>query len=167
MEIKTDSEVLEEITREYNKDPEGNWRVTAFQDEKGRYNLYVVKGKRFWQIKTEFITPEKYLGIGGKTTAREIESGHPFGLRPLPREYVKKIVKYAEKGDISRELFREIMKIPPVPTTEIPDESRVLQGPILLSPLSDISSSQKELDKKLSYELDRLVFREQGGSFYR
>jgi hypothetical protein len=167
MEIKTDAEILDEITKAYNKDPEGNWRVTAFRCEKGRYNLYVIKGRKFWQIKTEFITPEKYIGIGGRTTAKGIEGGQPFGLRPLPREYVKRIVKDAKKGSISEELFREIMEIPPVATTDIVDESRVLQGPILLSPLSNISPSQKELDKKLSYELDRLVFKEQGGSFYR
>lgn len=167
MEIKTDSEVLEEITKEYNKDPETNWRVTAFRDEKGRYDLYVVKGKKFWQIKTEFITPYRYIGLGGKTTGKESESEYTFGLRPLPRKYVRKIVKDAQKGNISEELFKEIMEIPPVATTEISEEAKILQGPVLLSPLAEISPSQKELDKKLTYELDRLVFKEQMGSIYR
>jgi len=167
MEIKTDSEVLEEITKEYNKDPETNWRVTAFRDEKGRYDLYVVKGKKFWQIKTEFITPYRYIGLGGKTTAKESESEYTFGLRPLPRKYVRKIVKNAQRGNISEELFKEIMEIPPVATTEISEEAKILQGPVLLSPLAEISPSQKELDKRLTYELDKLVFKEQMGSIYR
>ena len=77
------------------------------------------------------------------------------------------MVKEAKKGTISEELFRKIMEIPPVATTEIPSESRVLQGPVLLSPLAHISPSQKMLDKKLTCELDRLVFKEQAGSIYR
>jgi hypothetical protein len=167
MEIKRDSEILEEITTEYNKDPESHWRVTAFRDEKGRYDLFVIKGKKFWQIKTEFITPYKYISVGGKTIATESEDEHSFGLRPLPRKYLKKIVKEAKKGNISEKLFKNIMEIPPVATTEILPESRVLQGPVLLSPLAHISPSQKMLDKKLTCELDRLVFKEQAGSIYR
>lgn len=167
MEIKSDTEILGEITTEYNRDPEGNWSVTAFRDEKGRYDLYVIKGKLFWQIKTEFITPYKCIGVGAKTTAEGVETDHAFGLRPLPREYVKQIVKEARNGSVSENLFKEIMKIPPVPTTEIRKGSKVLQGPVFLSPLVKISSSQLRLDKELSYELDRLVFREQVGSFYR
>lgn len=167
MEIKTDSEVLDEITKEYNKDPEHNWRVTAFRGEKGRYDLYVIKGRKFWQIKTEFITPYRYIGVGGKTTTKESESEYTFGLRPLSRKYVRKIVREAQKGNISEELFKEIMEIPPVATTELSKDTEILQGPVLLSPLAEISPSQKELDKKLTFELDRLVFKEQGGSFYR
>jgi len=167
MEIKSDTEILEEITKEYNRDPEGSWSVTAFRDERGRYDLYVIKGKLFWQIKTEFITPYKCIGVGAKTTAEGMETDHPFGLRPLPREYVKRIVKEARSGSVSENLFKEIMKIPPVSTTEIGKESRILQGPVFLSPLVKISPSQLKLDRELSYELDRLVFREQMGSFYR
>ena len=167
MQVKSDSEMLEEITREYNKNPEAHWRVTAFRDEKGRYDLYVIKGRRFWQIKTEFITPHKYIGVGGKTTVDEAESDYSFGLRPLPQEYVKKIVKDASKGQISEGLFVEIMEIPPVSTTDVPEESKILQGPVLLSPLPEISPLQKKLDRKLADELDRLVFREQVGSMYR
>ena len=167
MEIKSDSEIIEEITREYNKDPEGNWRVVAFEGEKSRYDLYVVKGKRSWQIKTEFITPHKYISVGGRATTKEVESDYTFGLRPLPRQHVKKIIRHAKKGGISEDLFREIMKIPPVPTTEASEESRVLQGPMILSPFMDISPLQKKLDKNLSRELDRLLFREQVGSIYR
>lgn len=167
MQIKSDSEMLEEITKEYDKNPEANWRVTTFRDEKGRYDLYVIKGKRFWQIKTEFITPQKYISVGGKTTVDDVESEYSFGLRPLPGKYVKKIVKDASKGRISEGLFMEIMNIPPVPTTDIPKESRILQGPVQLSPLPEISPLQKKLDRKLTLELDRLVFREQVGSMYR
>ena len=167
MKITSDSQILEEITSEYNKDPESNWRVTAFRGEKGRYNLYVIKGKKFWQIKTEFITPYTYIGVGGKTTARESEGEHSFGLRPLPRKYLREIVREARKGNISEGLFKEIMEIPPVATSDVPPETRILQGPVLISPLEDISPRQKDLDRKLSYELDRLVFREQGGSIYR
>lgn len=167
MNVKPDFKVLEEITKEYDKDPEKNWRVTAFRDDRGRYDLYVIRGRKFWQIKTEFITPYRYIGVGGKTTTKEVESEHSFGLRPLPRGYVKKIVKEARKGVISEDLFNEIMKIPPVATTDMPEESRILQGPVLLSPISSISSSQKELDRKLSHELDRLLFKEQMGSIYR
>jgi hypothetical protein len=167
MEIKSDQEILEEITKEYNKDPEDNWRVTAFRDEKGRYNLCVIKGKKFWQIKTEFLTPEKYISVGGKAVTEELEVGVSFGLRPLPKQYVKKIVKEAQKGQISKKLFKEIMEIPPVATTDIPEPSRILQGPVLLSPLADISPSQRELDRKLTFELDRLLFKEQVGSIYR
>lgn len=167
MEIKSDTEILEEITKEYNKDPEGNWRVTVFKAEKGRYDLYVVKGRRFWQIKTEFITPYKGIGVGGRTTTKERESNHSFGLRPLPRKYVKKLIKEVKKGGISKELLSEVMRIPPVPTNDIPEKTRILQGPVLVSPLVEISPLQEELDKKLTYELDRLMFREQGGSMYR
>lgn len=167
MQVKSDEKILEEITREYNKNPEDNWRVTAFRDEKGRYDLCVIRGKKFWQIKTEFITPHKYISVGGKTTVEEVETGHSFGLRPLPRKYVNKIVNDARKGNISEKLFIEIMKIPPVPATELPGESRILQGPVILSPLHEISPLQKELDRKLAHELDRLVFKEQVGSMYR
>jgi len=59
------------------------------------------------------------------------------------------------------------MKIPPVSTTEISEESKVLQGPVLISPLQGISPLQEELNKKLSFELERLVFKEQVGSMYR
>lgn len=167
MEIKPDAEVLEEITAEYNKDPEGNWKVTAFQDEKGRYDLYVIKGKRFWQIKTEFITPYRYIGVGGKTSAKASEEEYTFGLRPLPREYVKRVVRYARRGKVPEKVFREIMKIPPVAVSDVNGEARILQGPVVLSPLEEISPSQRELDRRLSSELDRLVFKEEGWSPYR
>ncbi|MGD2249278.1 MAG: hypothetical protein PVF58_12800 [Candidatus Methanofastidiosia archaeon] len=167
MEIKSDEAVLEDITDEYNKDPEANWKVTAVKDPRGRYNLYVIKGKKFWQIKTEFITPHKYIGVGGKTTTDDQESDYTFGLRPLPSKYVKKIIKEAKKGKISKKLLREIMRIPPVSTKDIPEKSRILQGPVTLSPLGEISPSQKELDRKLSSELDKLIFKEQVGSIYR
>lgn len=167
MEVKPDSDVLEEITDEYNRDPEGNWKVAAFQDEKDRYDLYVVKGKKLWQVKTEFITPYKYIGVGGNTSTEEQEQGHSFGLRPLSPAHVKKIVRYARRGKIPAKLFQEIMRIPPVSSTDAPSESQILQGPVLLSPLEGISPSQRELDRKLSFELDRLVFKEQVGSIYR
>jgi hypothetical protein len=167
MEIKSDTEILEEITKEYNKDPEGNWSVTAFQNEKGRYDLYVIKGNHFWQIKTEFITPYTYIGVGAKTTARGVEPAHSFGLRPLPRKFVKRILKEAQNGSISEKFFKEIMNIPPVPTSEIGEKTKVIQGPVFLSPLVQISSSQLQLDRELSFELDRLVFKEQVGSIYR
>lgn len=167
MEIKSDEAVLEDITEEYNTDPEANWKVTAVKDARGRYNLYVIKGKKFWQIKTEFITPHKSIGVGGKTTAKDQESEFTFGLRPLPSKYVKKIIKEAKKGNISQKLLKEIMKIPPVPTSEVPEKTRVLQGPVSFSLSGEISRSQRELDKKLSSELDRLIFKEQVGSIYR
>ncbi len=167
MQIKPDSDILEEITAEYNNHPDANWRVTAFRDEKGRYDLYVIRGKKFWQIKTEFITPYRSISVGGKTATEEIEHEHSFGLRPLPKEYVKKLVENARKGNVSEALFTEIMKIPPVPTTEISEESKVLQGPVLISPLQGISPLQEELNRKLSFELERLVFKEQVGSMYR
>jgi hypothetical protein len=167
MEIKSDSEVFEEITEEYNRDPEGNWRVTAFRDEKGRYDLYVVKGKRFWQVKTEFITPHKSIGVGGKTTTREREPHFAFGLRTLPKRYIKKIVENARNGEISEQLLTEIMKIPPVSTTEFSEDDQILQGPVTFSPLHEVSPSQRALNRKLASELDRLLFREQVGSMYR
>lgn len=167
MEIKSDTEILEEVTAEYNRDPEGNWSVTAFKDEKGRYDLYVIKGKHFWQIKTEFITPYRCIGVGAKTTAQGVEPAHSFGLRPLPRKFVRRIIKEAQSGSVSEDLFKDIMNIPPVATTEVKEDTRILQGPVFLSPLVKISSSQLKLDKELSFELDRLVFKEQMGSIYR
>jgi hypothetical protein len=59
------------------------------------------------------------------------------------------------------------MNIPSVSAADIPEGSRIVQGPISISPLEEISPLQKDLDKKLTIELDRLLFREQVGSMYR
>ncbi|MFQ6089043.1 MAG: hypothetical protein ACE5K0_09115 [Candidatus Methanofastidiosia archaeon] len=163
MKIKTPEEIFFEIGKEYNRSPQG-WRVAASR-EGGRYNLFISKGKKLWQIKTEFITPYKTLGVGGQVRARVrfSENPHTFGWRPLTKKQIKAILKEVrEKNRISERLFKELMRIEPKPLTNL-NESGVLQGPLeFTSSLSEISESQRKLDSELSKELDKLVFRRRG-----
>lgn len=166
--IQDGSEVLEEVFRKYNKDPMG-WYITLSSDRKNRSVVLIQKDKKVWQIKTHHITPYRNISLGGKAKAGGDVSPSmmSFGWRSLSPELFKRINSdMRKKGEVSTDILEEIANIDPKPIDETIKE--VVGGPfnIVNNPVSSISKGQKKLDKKLSLELDRLLFKQEGSGMY-
>lgn len=160
--------VLQEVIAKYNKDPIG-WHVALERDARGRTVAFIQKDKSIWQIKTQHMSPYKSVSVVGKTKDEIfISKGMiSFGWRNLSVPLMRKIRQdITTKGDLSKELLGEIESIDPQPVDDA--FKSVLEGPIIFSNnnMAAISEKQKNLDKRLTKELDKLILYTDGGSMY-
>lgn len=167
MKIKEDEEILDDIIKEYNKDPE-DWKVSA--SRKGsRLDFYMSREGKFWHLKSEIINPYKKIGVGGKIKVKEgLNHDFCYGWRPLTKKQMRGIIRELRvEGKVSYSTMEELLQISPKSFFDI-DEDYVFQGPIAFydKPLQNLSKNQKKLDQKLTKELNKLVFYN-GGSTYR
>lgn len=140
MSIKPVEEIIKEVKYYFDKDPEG-WRVLRGRDSKGHYDTYIAQGtKRLWQMKTEFKTPYRHVGVGA-LVARNID---------------EEISRIMDKGST-------------LPIGEIypqKDYAIITLGLAKYSPESTVSlkgilsSNQEKLERSLSENLNKLLHRE-------
>jgi len=161
-------DVLEEVYRRYNKDPLG-WFITLGSDRRNRSVILIQKERRLWQIKTHHISPYNNLSVGGKTKSDKISAPNTisFGWRDLSKELLQKINDDIRGGgEVSLEVIESISKVDPKPLED--EFTNMMTGPfnIIANPISSISKNQGKLDKKLSLELDKLLFKREGGGMY-
>ncbi len=160
--------VLQEVIAKYNKDPMG-WHVALERDARGRTVAFIQKDKSIWQIKTHHTSPYKSVSVAGKTKGEIfISKGMiSFGWRNLSVPLMRKIRQdITTKGELSKELLGEIESVDPQPVDDA--FKSVLEGPIIFSNnnMAAISKKQKNLDKRLTKELDKLILYTDGGSMY-
>jgi hypothetical protein len=165
--VKSYEEIMQEIMQEYDSNPK-HWRVSIgrSRDEK-YYDIFISRKNELWQIKVDTLFKPTPVGIGAKIEIELDEVELPslslpfsYGFRPIPRKF-----KSLRSSEELARIIEGILKSEPVPTFEI-GKSGFIQGPVaikgnLLSPqpLNYISEAQKTLDKKLTEELNSLLFK--------
>jgi len=70
--IKPLPELMSEVKQEYDKDPT-NWRILRGKDENNHLITFIAHAdKKLWQLKTEWKTPVRPIGIG-KCVKRKLD----------------------------------------------------------------------------------------------
>ncbi|MFQ6076261.1 MAG: hypothetical protein ACE5Z5_09035 [Candidatus Bathyarchaeia archaeon] len=155
--------VFKRIMDLYNRNPKG-WSVLT--DHKG--NVLILGPTESYRLKMVPLSPHKYTGVGlrvrGSREARRAVEGIPsWGLRPLSREETEELLStFHHEGPVQNEIIERILGIRPVSTRELEEDKpgAILSGPVLAhSDLSAISKGQRELEKKLAREADKLFRR--------
>jgi len=152
--------VTEEILSQYNRRPKG-WSVLA--DQRG--NVFVLGPSSSYWLRLIWVNPYEYTGVGIKVDDSEkmrsiVEGAPSYGLRPLPRGSIQKILRaFQRNGSVEGGLAEELLSIKPVSTGELqkrrPDA--VLSGPIITHrDLSAISEGQRRLERRLALEAEKL-----------
>lgn len=163
MSVRPIELVIKRIMDLYNGNPEG-WSVLA--DHRG--NVLVLGPTESYRLKMVPLSPHEYTGVGvrvrGSREARRVAEGTPsWGLRPLSREETEELLTtIRQEGSVQNEFIERMLGMRPVATQELEEHEprAILSGPVLARPdLSSISRGQRELERKLAMEADRL-FRE-------
>jgi len=155
--------VLREIMKQYNEVPDG-WNVLA--DHSGNI-LVMGPDSSFW-LRTVSLSPYSYIGVGvevdrSRRIERIVEGTPPYGLRPLSKSEAKRLLdSFRGKSESQGKIIEELLSVKPASAQDIEERNpeAVISGPILGHPdLGAISSKQRELERRLAVEADRL-FRE-------
>lgn len=169
--LKTVDLLMKEIWKRYNKDSTG-WHVLVGRSSKGYYDVFVTNPKELWQIKLETIYRPNPPGLGARIektreSAKMLRGIPNYGLRPLSKRTMAMMMSAIRRGVPPGRVLREIMGVEPKPHDEI-TTPWILQGPVLHSakPLGFISNKQRELDAKLSMELESLLRKKRLGEMY-
>jgi hypothetical protein len=154
--------IKREILREYDRDPTG-WHVFAARDSRGYFDTVVVHGREVWLIKEHAVNPFESVGFGIRSLADDLRLEAPpytFGFRPVDRESMEQVLRRASEGQSLLDTLRTILERSPQPLREI-RTPLALGGPVLVGRESrlDIFPQQRELDRRLRSELDRLLMK--------
>jgi hypothetical protein len=168
---KSVDSLMKEIWKKYNEDSMG-WHVLVGRGSKGYCDVFITNPKELWQIKLESMYRPNPIGLGVKIKnsreSAELFRGIPnYGLRPLSKKTMAMMMSAIKRGAPPVSALREIMSIKPKPHGEIASPW-ILQGPVIHSakPLELISDKQRELDAKLSIELESLLRKKRFGEMY-
>jgi len=162
--VRSSDRVKREVMRRYDESPEG-WQVWVGKDRKGFLDLLISHGSELWQIKEFEVNPYKVVGYGASTLAgqRLAPHGSPyqFGLRPLAESRMKELAESIDDPKTVVDIMSKLLRTKPVSTDEAMRSQAILQGPIMQSSgqLDLVSESQKQLDRRLGHQLERLVMR--------
>lgn len=160
MDVEPIRRITEEILSQYNKRPKG-WSVLA--DQRG--NVLVLGPSSGYWLRLIWLNPREYTGAGIKVDdsekMRRIVEGTPsYGLRPLPRGSVQKLLRAVQRnGRVEGSLAEKLLSITPVSTSELQKKSpgAILSGPIIThSDLGAISEGQRRLERKLALEAEKI-----------
>jgi hypothetical protein len=162
---------MKEIWKKYNEDSMG-WHVLVGRGSKGYYDVFITNPKELWQLKLESVYRPNPIGLGVRikksAESGELLRGIPnYGLRPLSKKTMAMMMSVLKMGAPPVSALREILNIEPKPHGEIATPW-ILQGPVIHSaqPLELISDKQRELDARLSVELDSLLRKKRFGEMY-
>ena len=151
--------LIPKIMNQYNKQPVG-W--TVLTDPKG--NVLVLGPNKGYMLKTLRLNPQEYTGVGTEIEDTEdlrrvVELGPSYGFRPFSKKEAEALIRNLSQRDKQNRLISQLLRKKPVPTWELEKKkpSAVVSGPIIAHPnLSAISKSQRELELKLKFEVDKL-----------
>ncbi|MCK4243834.1 hypothetical protein KAX03_03110 [Candidatus Bathyarchaeota archaeon] len=155
--------ITKKIIKQYNRSPEG-WNVLS--DRKG--NIIVIGPSQSYWLRIISLGPNNYTGAGIKIDSSEkieriVKDTPQYGLRPLSKNDLKKLLDtFQRNGTTQSKIVERILSEKPkrIPSIQKIRPEAILTGPILTHPdLSSISSSQRELERKLKRETEKL-FRE-------
>ncbi len=163
MRLRDYQDMMKEIWEKYNENPTADWKVFVKGNPSvQRSEIFISDGVNTYYIQTFPYSPEKITGRGIKMEKTPIEKSVPYtsGIRVLDRETLRNLM---EKGKISHDDILRILKTKTVSEKEIMDKKAFLIGPTYLisedkgiEDLADISSSQRELVRRISRETDEL-----------
>jgi hypothetical protein len=166
MSIASYERVIDEIMESYSENPSG-WKYLASKNPEGRGYDIVVYNPRvgMWQIKIESIYSYP-RGLGKKLEEPEkvidvLGAKGRFGLRPIsPRDFfVLMVALESGNRDYFEKYMEELTERPAMSPKEIKTPVASI-GPFDFipkpSPLGMISEEQRELEKRLSKELEKL-----------
>jgi len=164
--VQPSDSIKKQILNLYNRDPRG-WRVFVGRDPKGFSEVTITHPPHAWLLKEQIINPFRAVGLGVKLTLEEPkifndQLPHDFGLRPLSNRRMQEIVRLMERGQPVQDVMEKIMKTSPIPLTEAPSFGNIFaQGPVVVrqDALKGLSRNQRELDRRLDVELERLLLR--------
>jgi len=131
----------------------------------GFLDLVISEGSELWQIKEFQVNPYKVVGYGASAVATRPSLRHTspyeFGLRPLAESGMKELAGSIDDPKTVIDIMLKLLRTKPVPTDEAMRSQAILQGPITQSSgqLDLISEGQKDLDRRLGYQLEKLVAR--------
>ncbi|MDH7555309.1 MAG: hypothetical protein ACQXXL_01515 [Candidatus Methanosuratincola sp.] len=155
-EMLTAEKIVQEILDRYNRKPLG-WQMAS--DLRG--NAIVIGPDFGYRLKTMMISPSENIGFGirfePENLGAAIDSGYPFGFRPVPSDLFEKISKENRNGaEVLQKIIGKILENDPVPLDRIDSGAAgVLGGPFLQHPdLRAVSKAQRELDEKLRIEVE-------------
>ena len=151
--------LMPRILSKYNRKPSG-WIVLTDRHQ----NVLVLGPKTGYRLKLIQLNPSKFTGVGvsirnTQKIRKQVEGSPSYGFRPLSSSAVEQLITSGDSGHIPRDLVNEFFNLSPVPLGDL-NKTRpkaILSGPVLVHPnLNVLSTSQKKLDAKLSYEADKL-----------
>lgn len=158
------AEPLERITKRimdrYNRRPEG-WNVLT--DRRG--NILVLGPRSSYMLRVIPLGPDRYTGVGARVGGLEkmrgmVDGSPPYGFRPLSKRKTQFLLTELQtKGRLEKAMVKEILGSKPLSTPEIMERRphAVLSGPVIAySDLGSISQRQRELERKLTLEADKL-----------
>lgn len=162
--VRSSDRVKREVMRRYDDSPEG-WEAWVGKDRKGFLDLLISHGTELWQIKEFEVNPYKFVGFGASTVASRPSPPHTspceFGLRPLTESRMKELAGSIDDRETVADIMSKLLRTKPVPTNEAMKSQVILQGPVMQSfgQLDLISESQKTLDRRLGYQLEKLIMK--------
>jgi hypothetical protein len=165
METIPIEELWKEIIRKYDKKPRG-WRALTYRSPSGFYDVLLSNPQEAWLMKQDTIYKPNPLGFGVKLEhAPEIPIAKPlsYGFRHFPIERIERTVELMTKMKASPEeivkavnhVLRDIVSSAPIPTYKI-IKPGILEGPLYLKDLENLSKEQRELSRKLDLQLRRM-----------
>lgn len=152
------NQLMNEIWSNYDEDPEGWTFLQVDSERQDRLRVYFSNGKDTWYLEA-FQTANKLKGKGTKFEDKKInefvndrEFDVSSGVRPLNKDKLKKFMK---KGQVPQKHLEKILKSKPKSTEQMKSKIGLI-GPQYTVPSEEIqlSSSQKDLQKKLSRMVD-------------
>ena len=158
-----EGEIWKEVWKRYNQNPLG-LRMYAGISSMGHPELLITSPKGSWMIKHDSPYSGK-PGMGGRieSCVKPKLKVEQAGLRPIPRDAIRKMIAMVEEGIDITEATKLINSILAQEPTTFDNLRRIrppaiMQGPILHSPrpLQSIIGGQLELDLKLDAELEML-----------
>ncbi|MEM1545076.1 MAG: hypothetical protein QXY40_02365 [Candidatus Methanomethylicia archaeon] len=159
--------IEKEFMENYNKNPRG-WRVLSGKARDGYYNLYIVNFSTGDAYVLKFDSPFKLrpVGVGFKAKIDDLNiqgiKTYEYGFRPLSSSLFRKVmeaIRLREFPILIGDEIRKILNIEPKPTSEVAGKPTI-EGPLMVIRNPDIISlRQIELEYKLRFELEKLIFK--------
>ncbi|MFX0116325.1 MAG: hypothetical protein ACFFB3_17375 [Candidatus Hodarchaeota archaeon] len=163
MKIEPLDLLLKKIMAQYNRNPE-SWKVLI--DQKG--NVIVLGAEANYHLKLIHVNPMKFVGVGAQipetNRLQQLTSGtYSYGFRALtPKDTNHLLGAMGQEEYPPSQILHDVLNRTPLSLNEIQKskETTILAGPLLAhSDLGRISSSQRELERRLSLEAEKLFRR--------
>jgi hypothetical protein len=164
MELIRGSALFRHLLDQYSKKPIG-WNFTIAPSEKDRFFDALVSGPdESWRLKIDSIFKPSPLVIGAKTDAPQGPASSPsapYGYRKIDAEFLFKLIREIAPEDSqaskTKNLDQLLGSLEPVKPVE---NGSYIEGPFVFSRnpvLTPHSTSQYQLDEKLSQEIKKLM----------
>ncbi|RLG69187.1 hypothetical protein DRN93_00790 [archaeon] len=160
MSVKRSDEVRREISRRYEKSPEG-WHVISGLTDLGDYEMVIMRGNEVWILREWPLNPNEKIGFGAHSSLDSqivLPETFPFGVRPVEEEEVELLEEYADDEEMFTSILSHIARSRPRRFSEVTTPF-LLQGPIISvrNPTSLLSAKYRELSRRLRHEINKVI----------